>query len=167
MKNYKEKFKGYLKSLGARKPAPGGGSAACLVFCIGISLIEKAASYSVVLKPKDSRQSAQNKKLKKIITSLKALKIKVYPYIDKDGQVFEKVMASKGKKRLGFVKQSNRIITDTIKASESAFLLAKEAKSGIKSSIISDFNTGLGLIKSAVNGCRANLKANKTFFEKK
>jgi len=167
MKSYKEEFKSYLKDLGARKPAPGGGSAACLMFCVGVSLIEKAAGYSVVLKPKDSRQSAQNKKLKKILTSLGALKRKVYPYIDKDGQVFEKVMASKGKKRLGFVKKSNLILTSTISAAQSVFLLAKEAKSGIKSNIISDFGIGLDFIKSAVKGCKSNLKANKVFLVKK
>ena len=76
-------------------------------------------------------------------------------------------MLEKGKKRLELVKKSNRIVKDTKKACQQVFFLAKGAKSGIKKSIISDFEIGLDFVKSAIKGCEANLKANKAFFEKR
>jgi len=155
MKCYKNKFKGYLEGLAARQPAPGGGSAVCLVFCFGVSLIEKAVNYSI-----------KDKQLRKSLSGLSALKKKVYPYIDEDGFIFKKIMLEKGEKRRELLKKSNRIMRDTKKACQRVFLLAKEVKSGIKKSIISDFEIGLDFVKSAVKGCEANLKANKAFFVK-
>ena len=46
MKSYRKDFKNYLNDLGKAKPAPGGGSAVCLIFCTGLSLIAKAINYS-------------------------------------------------------------------------------------------------------------------------
>ncbi|MFH1503991.1 MAG: cyclodeaminase/cyclohydrolase family protein [Candidatus Omnitrophota bacterium] len=161
MKHYKDNFKGYLQDLGDRKPAPGGGSAVCLVFCLGVGLVAKAVKYSISLKSKDTCQLTNNKELKKSLTNLEALKKKIYPYIDKDGDIFEKVMLTKGQKRARFVKESNQIILNTKDACRKVFSLAKEIESSIKKSIISDFNIGLDFIKSTAKGCEANLKANR------
>ena len=79
MKYYKGKFKNYLDDLGKRIPSPGGGSAVCLAFCMGISLIEKAINYSLILKAKDLKSKNKNKKLKDTLVKLVKLKKRIYP----------------------------------------------------------------------------------------
>ncbi len=155
MKGYRKDFKSYLNDLGKREPAPGGGSAVCLAFCIGVSLIEKAINYS--LRPKD-------KKLKTALIRLISLRKKIYLYIDKDAQLFAKIMSSRGRKRKQFIDQSEKLIVELGKSCQAAFLLAKEVESGIKSNIISDFYIGLEFAKSALFGCVLNLEANKEIF---
>jgi len=155
MKYYRTSFKKYLDDLGKRKPSPGGGSAVCLIFCTGISLIEKAINFSSPIKFKNE--------LKKLQT----LKKKVYPNIDKDGLIFAKIIGSKGKKRAQFIKLSEDLIISLGRGSLAVFSLAKDLKSGIKKSIISDFNIGLECIKVVLLGCILNLKANQKMFGRK
>jgi len=155
MKYYRTSFKKYLDDLGKRKPSPGGGSAVCLVFCIGISLIEKAINFSSPAKFKNE--------LKKLQT----LKKKVYPSIDKDGLIFAKIIGSKGKKRAQFIRLSEGLSIDLGRGSLAVFSLAKDLESGIKKSIISDFNIGLECIKVALLGCILNLEANQRMFGRK
>jgi len=155
MKSYKAKFKVYLDDLAKRKPSPGGGSAVCLSFCLGLSLIEKAINYS------------HPTNYKKAIATLSSLRKKIYPYIDKDAQIFAKIMASSGAKRSSLIRQSENMIIELAKASKLAFSLAKALESGIKKGIISDFYIGLRLIKVALFGCISNLEANSKMFGKK
>lgn len=167
MKSYRKKFKIYLDDLAKRKPSPGGGSAVCLIFCTGISLIEKAISYSYLPNLKTLEGKLKAKKLKKQLRSLKILRKKIYPYIDKDGYIFEKIMQAKGKKRAQFIRQSEQMMVEVAKASRKVFFLAKEVESGIKKSIISDFSIGLEGVKIALRGCILNLEANRRMFGKK
>lgn len=152
MDNYRVGFKKYLNDLGKRKPAPGGGSAVCLIFCTGVSLIEKAINFS----------SPVN--FKKQLKKLQAIRKKNYLYIDKDGYIFNKIMESRGKKRMQAIKSSENLIIDLGRSSLEVFLLAKEVKSGIKKGIISDFNIGLECAKIALLGCVLNLEANEKIF---
>ena len=155
MKNYRTSFKEYLDDLRKRKPSPGGGSAIALIFCTGLSLIEKAINFSDPAKSK--------KQLKK----LQALSKKIYPNIDKDSLIFAKIMSSKTAKKAQFIRQSERLIIDLGQASLGVFSLAKEIESGIKKSIISDFNIGLECARVALMGCILNLEANERMFKKK
>jgi len=152
MKNYRCSFKKYLDDLGKRKPSPGGGSAVCLIFCTGVSLIEKAISFSSFVD------------FKKQLKKFQILRKRIYPYIDKDGYIFAKIMESRGKKRAHFIKLSEGLIVDLGRASLEVFSLAKEVESGIKKTIISDFNIGLECVKIALLGCILNLSANQKMF---
>ena len=167
VKNYRKNFKLYLGDLAKRKPSPGGGRAVCLIFCTGVSLIEKAMNYSLVIKPKNLQAREKNKKLKKSLSNLDKLRRKIYPYIDKDAYIFQKIMDTKGKERRQLIKKSEKIITDLAKASQLAFSLAKGVESGIKKSIISDFLIGLSFIESSLFGCILNLEANSKIFAQK
>ena len=154
MKNYRINFKKYLDDLGKPKPTPGGGSAVALIFCTGISLIEKAINFS---------HPAQ---FKKQLKKLKDLRKKIYPNIDKDSLIFAKIMSSKTAERAQFIRQSENLIIDLGQASLGVFFLAKEIESGIKKSIISDFNIGLRCVRVALLGCVLNLEANHKMFGK-
>ena len=160
MKNYREKFKNYLDDLAARRPSPGGGSAVCLFFCTGASLIEKAIVFSISSKTKD-------KKLNKAFREIKKLRKEIYPYIDQDGYLFDKIMSSNGEKRAEFIKQSTNLVILVAKSCEKVFFLAKAIESGIKKSIISDFYIGGKAIRLALFGCILNLEANYKMFGKK
>ncbi|MCF7908842.1 MAG: cyclodeaminase/cyclohydrolase family protein [Candidatus Omnitrophica bacterium] len=155
MKTYRAKFKTYLNDLGKRKPSPGGGSAVSLAFCLGVSLIEKAINYS------------DPKKFKKQIIILKNLRNKAYIYVDKDAYLFEKIMNSKGARRLANICISEKMIVDLAKNCQQVFSLAKAMESGIKKGIISDFHIGLKFVKITLFGCISNLEANSKMFGKK
>jgi len=154
MKNYRTSFKKYLDDLGKPKPTPGGGSAGALVFCIGLSLIEKAINFSFPMR------------FKKQLKELQALDTKIYPNIDKDSLIFAKIMSSKAAKRAQFIRQSESLIIDLGRGAQSVFSLAKGVKSGIKKSIISDFNIGLECVRIALLACVLNLEANEKMFGK-
>jgi len=162
MKEYRANFKEYLDDLGKKEPSPGGGSTVCLIFCTGVSLIEKAINYSFT----DSNKS-KDKKLQRYLKKFNVLRRLVYPYIDKDSYVFGMIMHSKRKKRDKFVEKSNDIIGRVGNSCCEAFSLAKGIESDIKKSIISDFNIGLELTKSALLGCILNSEANQKIFGKK
>jgi len=164
MKGYRKNFKAYLDDLGRRAPSPGGGSAICLVFCMGSSLIEKAINYSLLVKLKGRKEKERNRKLKDTALKIVKLRTKIYPYIDRDSYLFEKIMSTKGKKRRQFIIQSEKIIVDLGRVASEVFFLAKEIESGIKKSMISDFYIGLDFIKSTLFGCILNLEANNIIF---
>ncbi len=158
MKAYRGKFKTYLDDLAKKVHAPGGGSALCLVFCLGVSLIEMAMRFS---------QKANDKRLTSVLKKLKTLKNKVYSGIDLDSKLFDQIMSSKGKSREAALKKSEVLVVVVGKSCESVFLLAKSAKSGIKKGIISDFIIGLDLVRVVLKGCIFNLEANATLFGKR
>jgi len=155
MEKYRGKFKKYLNDLAKAKPAPGGGSAAALVFSIGLSLIEKAINFS------------SPTKFKKELKKLQALNKKLYPIIDQDGVIFAKIISCKGEKRLQFICKSENLIISLGQGSIKVFSLAKEIESGIKKSIISDFRLGLECAKIALLSCVLNLEANQKMFGRK
>ena len=167
MNSYRKDFKKYVDDLSRRKPSPGGGSAICLTFCLGTSLMRKAINYSIVQKPKTAKDKSRNAKLKKTESSFEKLSNKVYPCIDKDSQLFDKVMKTKGQKRLKFIKMSEALICDVAKSAQKVFFLAKGIESGIKKSIISDFRIGLEYVKVSFSGCILNLEANSSIFRKR
>jgi hypothetical protein len=155
MKNYRQNFKNYLTDLGAKKPSPGGGSVAALVFCLGSALMEKAIVYSLDKSPQ-------------LTTDLKILKTsraKIYPYIDLDAKLFTKVMANKGAKRLIFIKKSEDLSIELGQNCLKAALLYRKA-SLIKKGILSDFKLGINLIEAALRGAIDSLYSNSAMFGK-
>jgi hypothetical protein len=153
---YQKNLKKYLNDLSAKKPSPGGGSAAALSFCLGIALIEKAMNYS----------SEKTPALKKEIIAIKKLRNSIALYIDKDGEIFARVMKAKGKKRLYSLNKSNELISNLGYACIKGFCLVKKVESGIKKSIISDFYIGLHFISISLGACVLNLEANSRILGK-
>lgn len=157
MKKYRFKIKSYLQALAAKKPSPGGGSAAALSLCLGISLLEKSINYSL-----------QNKSvLKSKITSLEKLKNKAFRYVDLDAEIFEKFMKAKGKKRIVFLNKSNNLVIDLSNTCLKAVNVSWGVESAIKKSIISDFYMGLDFVRVCLLGCVYNLEANSQILGKK
>ncbi|MDD5585319.1 MAG: cyclodeaminase/cyclohydrolase family protein, partial [Candidatus Omnitrophica bacterium] len=143
------------------KPAPGGGSAICLIFCMGTSLLEKAIRYSC---PKE--ENLQAKRMRSVVKDLSLLRYKVLPYVDLDGKVFKALMAAGPAARKKLIKKSEQIVVNTGCNCQKAFLLAKEVESGIKKNIVSDFYIGVECLQLALRGCLHNLEANDAIFGK-
>lgn len=150
MSTYQKSFKQYLNDISAKKPSPGGGSAAALSFCLGVALIEKAMNYS----------SNNSPALKKEIIVMRKLRNNIVGYIDKDGELFAKFMKAEGKKRLYFLDKSNALVSSLGYACVRSFCITKKVESGIKKSIISDFYIGLHFINISLGACVLNLQAN-------
>jgi hypothetical protein len=156
MRNYRNKFKGYLADLAAKKPAPGGGSVAALVFCLGRALMEKAIVYSLSKSPQLSRG----------LKDLKADRAKTFPYIDRDAELFAKVIAAQGKSRIAWLKRSEALTLDLGSACLRAAGSYRAGRSLIKKGILSDFDLGIKLIETALNGSLDSLYANAVMFGK-
>lgn len=129
-------------------------------------MIEKAVNYSLT---KEGKLKTIKGKIygKKYLYRLDEIKKKVYPYIDLDGEIFDKIMKSKGARQRILLNDSEKIVVDTGKACLTVFSLAKKGESGIKKSIISDFYIGLACVKAAFLGCLFNLEGNVDIFKRK
>ncbi len=156
MKKYRAEFKPYLDDLGKKGLAPGGGSAGALSFCLGCSLIIKAIEHS---KNKDQGKVYKNK-LNNRLRKISDFKKKVYPYIDKDGELFIKMIKAKGAQKKKYEKKVSNLLKDLADSSQKVFLLAKALDFDIKKSIKSDFYLGLKFIIISTESAIFNLAAN-------
>lgn len=164
MKTYSKSFKAYLDNLSRRQPSPGGGSVVCLMFCQGVSLLEKAVQYSLSTRAVRAAATKKKQRLLSCAAGLFRLRRRIYPYIDRDGYIFAKIMSARGRSRAPYIRQSQRLIVDVAEACCEVFSLAKKMESDIKKNIISDFYIGSECVKIALKGCITNLKANEELF---
>jgi formiminotetrahydrofolate cyclodeaminase len=153
MKLYKKNFNEYLDELGKKTPHPGGGSGAALVFCLGVSLIQMSIAYSI---PRPFR----------INKTLRLMRKKIFPFIDRDGQVFAKVVKSKNKsEKRKWLGSAQKLTFEVGEYCHKLFLVARSVRGKIKSSIESDFYIGLKLAESALYSSIKNLEANQRMFQ--
>jgi len=83
-------IKKYLDDLALNLPAPGGGSAAALVSCLGISCLLMVANFTVSKKGYESVQE----EIKNIIAELSKNKMELEKYIDKDVKAYNEVVTA-------------------------------------------------------------------------
>lgn len=163
MKDYRTKFKPYLDDLEKKGLGPGGGSTGALAFCLGCSLIIKSIRHSLDKNINKIKANKFKKRIKKLIF----LKKKTYPYIDKDGELFSKMIKTKGDERKKYLKEVTVLLKDLAQSSQKAFLLAKGVDFDIKKSIKSDFYLGISFIKISGESAAYNLEANSKISGKK
>jgi formiminotetrahydrofolate cyclodeaminase len=163
MKNYRKKIKPYLDDLTKKGLGLGGGSAGALAFCLGCSLIVKSINHT---KAKNNSKVNKNK-LNNRLVKITRFKKEIYPYIDKDGQLFSKMIKSKGQDRKKYFKKVTQLLKTLARASQKVFLLAKELDFDIKKGIKSDFNLGLEFIKLSLLSAILNLEDNNKMSGKK
>jgi|GEM_PF-759805 len=153
---YRDKFSQYLKDLASKSPVPGGGSAASLVFCLGVSLIEMAINFSM----------GKNKTtLKDTVLRLEKVKSKVLDYVDLDGAIFNKALKAKDpRKKKKILKDLEKITFDLGNNCIKILMITKAARTFIKKSILSDFDIGQACLKLTILACIKNLEANSNIF---
>lgn len=153
--NYKNNFRRYLRDLSAKSSTPGGGSAASLVFCLGVSLIQMAVNFSM---------NKNEKELKKALLHLEKIKSKILSYVDLDGKAFEKALMAKGKRKKLAYRNLDNITFDLGKNCIKILEVAKDVRIFIKKSIVSDFYVGLSFVRGALFSSVKNLEANSSSF---
>ncbi len=152
---YNKSFTKYLNDLGAKSSLPGGGSAAGLAVCLGISLIEMAISFSA---------SEENKDLNRACRKLKKIKTEAFSHIDRDGEMFKRALEAKGSKKKKAYRDLDKITFDLGCGCIKVLAVAKEIRVSIRKSIISDFYIGLAFIRTALFSSLKNLEANSSMF---
>lgn len=150
--SYSRLFDPYITQLSLRQPAPGGGSAIALVYCIALAIIQKAGIYS----------ATQSPKLLPAVKKLETMRAKILPHIDLDAFYFAEAMKSSGKQRLRFLGQADTITRRTACACVQALHLCGAMRTHIKKSIWADFAIGHNLLTVVLEGCIANLTGNET-----
>ncbi len=153
---YSTLFESYLNDLSSRSSAPGGGSAASLVFSIGVSLIEMAVNFSI---NKDNKH-----RLNKSLSLFKRTEKKVLSYVDLDADIFREVLKLKGAKRKSFLRKLNNITFDLGVSCIRILTAATGIRRLIKKGIMSDFNIGIKCIRVALFASVKNMEANSKFF---
>ncbi len=156
MKQYRSLLKGYINDLAKKTTAPGGGSAASLIFCVGASLIEMAIAFSL--------NKHNPKKLRSTLRLLRKERDRVFPYIDLDGDIFNKAIKEKGLLRKKIAKDLERITFNLGKSCVKVLTESKRIKPFIKKSILSDFDIGLKCIRVSLFASIKNMEANQKFF---
>jgi len=86
----KGKFREYLDDLAAKKPAPGGGSAAAATGALGVSLLSMVANFTI---GKDKYKDVEPQ-IQEILFSSERLRAELQKLIDEDIVVYQKVSAA-------------------------------------------------------------------------
>ncbi len=153
---YYKLFKDYLDDLSRRTPSPGGGSAASLVFSLGVSLIEMAVNFSI---------NTENRAvLEMSILRLEKIKEEILSYIDLDADVFEDALKSRHKEDKTAILKLDGITFALGNNCVETLKFAEEIKPLIKKSIMSDFRIGAKYIEAALFSSIENMEANSKFF---
>lgn len=84
-------LRAYLDNLAARKPTPGGGSAAALTGALGCALLSMVCNYTI---GKEKYKSAE-KKIKGILKQTERLRKRFLALVDLDAQAYSKVFNSR------------------------------------------------------------------------
>lgn len=148
--NYRLVLKPFIDDLSAPHP-PGGGSAGCAVFCMGVSLIEMAVRVS--------RYKIDNKTLP--LPALSEEREKIMAIIDQDAQVFRKFLEEKDvEKKKEYLLEAVRM-SDILGNSCCRILdLVHPWERKIKQKIRSDYYLGIECVKLALSSAVVNLKEN-------
>lgn len=117
-------MKEYLDDLAARKPAPGGGSAAALAASLGASLIAMVANYTIG----NPKYKDVEEKAKEVLAKVKDFKKELEALIDKDVQSYEKL--SKGMKECKGIPSKLDILYK--EATEPAFEICRITSEALK-----------------------------------
>ena len=84
------KFKEYLDDLAAKKPAPGGGSAAAAVGALGVSLLSMVANFTIGKK----RYENVEPQIREILSSSENLRARLQKLVDEDIVAYQEVSAA-------------------------------------------------------------------------
>ena len=96
---------------------------------------------------------------------LEAMKKKILPFIDLDGQLFAKAVKAKNKpEKKKSLQAAQKLTLQVGEYCHKLFLVARGVHGKIKPSMKSDFYIGLKLVESALYASIKNLKANQGMF---
>jgi len=161
-------LKRYLDDLAAKKPAPGGGSAAALAGAIGVALLCMVANFTI---GKEKYRGVE-KEIKKILVQSEKIRKKLLELVDLDVITYKKVAVAKNKKKSHALYQKSLREATIVPLNISRFsfqalkLCPILEKKGNKY-LISDVHVADALLRAAVKSAILNVKINLPFIKDK
>ncbi len=159
MLGYRKSLKTYLDDLAARKPAPGGGSAAALAGALGCALLSMACNYTIG----KEKYKSQELKIRGILKQAERLRKRFLALVDLDVQAYYKVFKSqKGNPKI----YQKNLIAATRVPLEIALLAVKSYKfcpvliKRANKYLISDVYIAKELLKSCFKSAQFNVIIN-------
>jgi formiminotetrahydrofolate cyclodeaminase len=128
-------IEGFLEELAARKPTPGGGSAAALAGALAAALVAMAAEFS--------RNKQLSQEARELMTTLRGL-------IDEDANAF----AARD------LRAATEVPLQTARHSYRVLQLAGSLLENCNPNVITDIGVGAGMAEAAVTGALLNVKVN-------
>lgn len=154
--------KSYLAELAAKKPAPGGGSAAALCGCLGVSLITMAAEYTKAAK----EVNGYKKMAAVVVKKSKQINLNLLKLIDEDARVYEKLS-----KRFKISGADSKLTQSALKEAViaplricdcvyGAALLSLDMAFAGRKYLMSDIEVAVHMIDAAFDSAGANIAIN-------
>jgi len=156
----------YLDDLAAKKPAPGGGSAAALVGATAVALLSMVANFTIG-KPKYRKFQ---KDIKKSLKESEKIRKKLLELVDLDVITYNKVARNKKKSLTIYQKSLKEATIVPVKITELSFQALKLcpvlARKGNKY-LISDVHVAKSLLGAAIKSAIVNVKINLPYIKDK
>lgn len=153
-------LKTYLDDLAAKKPAPGGGSAAALVGATGAALLAMAANFTVG----KEKYKQFEKEVSSILTKLEDLRKRLMAQVDGDVEAYTKLSAmfktKKGRELDDDLKEAVAVPFDIAKVSVDTLKLGLELVDRTNPNLISDIGVANELLVASYEGAKYNVEIN-------
>ena len=153
-------LKEYLDSLSAKKPVPGGGSAAALTAATGAALISMVARYSL---GKGASKTVE-KKIEKTLAKSEALRERFLEYVDLDAEAYLKVVeARKGtaREKKAAARQARNVPLQVAKLCYTAVELTPFLVEKGNKYLVSDVEVAVELLMAAFHSAMINVAINE------
>ena len=144
----------YLTTLSEKLPTPGGGSAAALSGALGASLIAMVANYSV----KKFKTKSVEKRIKHIRKKSNELRRLFVKLIDKDAQVYKKVVKVRNKpakEKKEALRQAKAVSEEVCQLCYQGLQLTPDLIKHGNQSLLSDVEVAVEMFRAAYNGSLA------------
>jgi formiminotetrahydrofolate cyclodeaminase len=172
MRYLEQSVEKYIEDLGAKLPAPGGGSAAAFSVALGIALLEMVANFTV---GKEASEE-DKKRLGDILPRIKEAKKDAQKYIDEDVAAYGKVREAyktpkeepgRKEKIEKATKAACNVAVETAKISQRAISLARTLVEIGNKNLITDVVIGALLIKAGFESSMWNVDINLHYIKDK
>lgn len=154
--------KSYVSELAAKQPTPGGGSAAALCGCLGVSLITMAAEYTKSAKDINDYK----KRASIVIKKSKNINFNLLKLVDKDADVYEnlsnilKKFNVNSKLTQSALKRAVDVPMKICEYAHSSALLALDMVFAVRRCLISDVEASIYIIDAAFDSAGTNIDVN-------
>lgn len=150
----------YLNDLAAKKPAPGGGSAAALVGALAAALLSMSANFTIG----KEKYKAQEKEIKKVLQKSERIRRRFLQLVDLDVQAYMKVVNARKKsekQKKAALRNSAKVALEIAKLSYEAINLCPALIKKGNKNLISDVQTAAEFLLAVFNSALINVEINK------
>jgi len=159
-------LKRYFNDLAAKKPAPGGGSAAALAGATGVALLSMVTNFTIG----KEKYKRFEKEIKKLLKTAEKIRKKLVELVDLDVIMYIKVAKNKKKSHALYqksLKEATIVPINIIRLSFQALKLCPILEKKGNKYLISDVHVADVLLHAAIKSAVLNVKINLPFIKDK